>query len=120
MRITFFQHSLLVEADSPDDDLSNRVGVTVAGRSPVLQISVSLLRHVPGDPDAAAPVGHPALKSWMLEVSCSPVSLLSLSLPLLGSYAMMCLLWCLERLSMAASMTFIPPGFLMSSVEKLQ
>merc|ERR1719242_2210275 len=52
----------------------------------------------------------PALKSWMLEVSWSPVSLLSLSFPSLGSYAMMCLLWCLERLSIAASMAFIPPG----------
>ena len=38
---------------------TNRVGITVAGRSPVLQISVTLLRHVTGDPDAAAPVGHP-------------------------------------------------------------
>merc|ERR1719219_2543274 len=49
----------LVEADSSDDDLSDRVGVAVAGRSPVLQVAVALLRHVPRDPDAAAPVGHP-------------------------------------------------------------
>ena len=70
--------SLLIETDGPDDDLSDlnndivsvtvsvkccweqyRVRVTVAGGSPVLQVSVALLRHVPGDPDAAAPVGHP-------------------------------------------------------------
>ena len=38
---------------------TNRVRVTVAGWSPVLQVPVALLRHVPGDPDAAAPVGHP-------------------------------------------------------------
>merc|ERR1719221_1272305 len=38
---------------------TNRVRVTVAGGSPVLQVPVALLRHVPGDPDAAAPVGHP-------------------------------------------------------------
>ena len=31
------------------------VGVTVAGGSPVLQVSISLLSHVPRDADAAAP-----------------------------------------------------------------
>ena len=38
---------------------TNLVRVAVTARSPVLQVAVSLLRHVPGDPDAAAPVGHP-------------------------------------------------------------
>ena len=38
---------------------TNRVRITVTGGSPVLQIAVALLCHVPGDPDAAAPVGHP-------------------------------------------------------------
>ena len=42
-----------------NDMRTYRVRVTVAGGSPVLQVSVALLRHVPGDPDAAAPVGHP-------------------------------------------------------------
>ena len=75
----------------------------------------------------------PAEKSWMEEVSWAPVSLRSLSLPgesrrekvmlniyitvncvlarilrisspSLGSYALMCLTWCRESLSMAASM----------------
>ena len=35
------------------------VRITVAGGSPVLQVAVALLGHVPRDPDAAAPVGHP-------------------------------------------------------------
>merc|ERR1719400_2234697 len=74
--------SLLVEADSPDDDLSDRVWVTVAGRPPVLQISVSLLRHVPGDPDAAAPVGHPGTEvvdaGGLMQTSQPPLVVLPL------------------------------------------
>merc|ERR1719427_317680 len=60
----------------------------------------------------------PAEKSWMLEVSCAPVSRRSLSLPSRGSYALMCLMWCLDRLSMAFSMAFMPPGTRMGVVEK--
>merc|ERR550517_2422075 len=78
----FAFYILFVEADSSDDDLSNRVRVAVAGRSPVLQVSVSLLRHVPGDPDAAASVGHPGTEvvdaGGLVESSQSPLVVLSL------------------------------------------
>merc|ERR1719219_978185 len=72
----------LVEADSSDDDLSDRVGVAVAGRSPVLQVAVALLRHIPGDPDAAAPVGHPGTEvvdaGGLVESSQPPLIVLAL------------------------------------------
>ena len=43
----------------------------------------------------------PDEKSWMLDVSCLPVNRRALSLPSLGSYALMCSSWCLARSSMA-------------------
>ena len=63
-----------------NDMRTNRVGITVAGRSPVLQISVALLGHVPGDPDAAAPVGHPGTEvvdaGGLVQTSQSPLVVL--------------------------------------------
>merc|ERR1719150_901937 len=74
--------SLLIETDGSDDDLSDRVRVTVAGGSPVLQVSVALLRHVPGDPDAAAPVGHPGTEvvdaGGLVQTSQSPLVVLAI------------------------------------------
>merc|ERR1719150_3634922 len=77
-----FISPLLLEADSPDDDLSDRVRVTVAGGSPVLQVSVALLGNVPGDPDAAAPVGHPGTEvvdaGGLVQTSQSPLVVLAI------------------------------------------
>merc|ERR1719228_1393374 len=36
----------------------------------------------------------------------------------LGSYALICRTWCLDRESIAFSITFIPPGTLIFAVEK--
>ena len=41
----------------PDQTKTHRVGVAVAAWPSVLQVSITLLGHLPGDPDAAAPVG---------------------------------------------------------------
>ena len=89
---------LLVEADGLDDDLGDGVRVAVAARPPVLQVAVTLLSALPTPITAqycySGPISAeyyrgilmlqpllatPALKSWMLEVSCSPVRRLSLS-----------------------------------------
>merc|ERR1719340_301939 len=47
----------LVQADGLDDHLGHRVGITVAARSPILQVSITFLCHLPRNPDAATPVG---------------------------------------------------------------
>ena len=80
-----------------DNDPGDLVGVTVAAGPPVLQVAVTLGRHLPGNSEsdwsvtsniASSPVAclmlqpllaTPALKSSMLEVSWRPVSLRLLS-----------------------------------------
>merc|ERR1719500_1123774 len=47
---------LLVETDGLHDHSGHRIGVAVAAWSPVLQVAVPLLSHLPRDPNAAAPV----------------------------------------------------------------
>merc|ERR1712027_23222 len=46
----------LIQADGLDDHLGHRVGVAVAAWPSVLQVSITLLCHLPGNPDAATPV----------------------------------------------------------------
>jgi len=50
---------LLIETDSLDNHLGNRVGIAVAGGAPVLKVAIAHLSHVTRNPDAAAPVGYP-------------------------------------------------------------
>uniref|UniRef100_A0A1I8FN22 Protein kinase domain-containing protein n=1 Tax=Macrostomum lignano TaxID=282301 RepID=A0A1I8FN22_9PLAT len=66
----------LVQADGAHQHLGDAVGVAVGGRPPVLQVAAAVIAALPRDADGAA-----ALKSSMLEVSCSPVSRLLLSAP---------------------------------------
>merc|ERR1719500_774692 len=47
---------LLVETDGLHDHSGHRIGVAVAAWSPVLQVAVPLLGHLPRDPNVAAPV----------------------------------------------------------------
>merc|ERR1712168_71555 len=49
---------LLIKTDGPNNAFRNNVGVSVGGRSSVLQVAASLLCHAPGDADGGAPVGH--------------------------------------------------------------
>merc|ERR1719228_2668971 len=49
---------LAVQADGLDNNPGHLVGVAVRGRSSILQVAVTLLCHVPRDPDTAASVGH--------------------------------------------------------------
>ena len=48
----------LRKAGRLDDEAGDHVWVAVAGGAPVLHIAVTLLGHLPWDPDAGASVGH--------------------------------------------------------------
>merc|ERR1719392_456947 len=95
-------------------------GTEPAGKPSGAVLPPSLMVGAPGQPLPVS-VGQSSLAvpPKTTVTTTSAVSLRSLSLPSLGSYALMCLTWCRESLSMAASMALMPPLTLMGSVEKL-
>lgn len=64
-----------------DNDPGDLVGVTVAAGSPVLQVAVTLGRHLPGNSDAAASIGHACAEvldaRGLVEASQPPLVILS-------------------------------------------
>ena len=52
---------MIPENNQPKEDqrLTHRVGIAVAAWPSVLQVSITLLCHLPGNPDAATPVCDP-------------------------------------------------------------